>query len=108
MNSGSFCRSIYNLRLNIITKYKRRDFNKKNEDFVISIKIKDKMNKDKMNKDKIENENKKDIIVPFNKIIAKCSNNVNFDEYLHQEEEFKNTKCKFLDLDYFDNGDFIL
>lgn len=60
MNSGSFCRSIYNLRLNIITKYKRRDFNKKNEDFVISIKI------DKMNKDKIENENKKDIIVPFN------------------------------------------
>lgn len=101
MNSGSFCRSIYNLRLNIITKYKRRDFNKKNEDFVISIKI------DKMNKDKIENENKKDI-VPFNKIIEKCSNNVNFDEYLHQEEEFKNTKCKFLDLDYFDNGDFIM
>lgn len=99
MNSGSFCRSIYNLRLNIITKYKRRDFNKKNEDFVISIKI------DKMNKDKIEN--KKDI-VPFNRIIEKCSNNVNFDEYLHQEEEFKNTKCKFLDLDYFDNGDFIM
>lgn len=103
MNSVSFCRSIYNLRFNVISKYKRRDFyNVKDIYYTINI-----------NKiEKKENINLQTIIKDIHvEEIESIKNIINYDNVSKMSEEFvedlyisKHSKhSKFVNLECLDN-----